>query len=145
MCEICSKLTIKTKERRHWRSSAFFIVTLNRFQTLSWCVHCWFWTSKYRQGKPIKVDATPRILVKLSVEEFVLQSNLYKTTTFGTTQKWLSWASCHLIKHLYKMTTNQAYTFLVELSQHIWGSVFAKIVNYDEPLSIVAKKLHRRY
>ena len=25
-CEICSKLTIKTPERRHWRCSGFFIV-----------------------------------------------------------------------------------------------------------------------
>ena len=26
MCEICSKLTIKTPEQRHWRSSGIFIV-----------------------------------------------------------------------------------------------------------------------
>ena len=26
--------------------------------------------------------------------------NLYKTTNFGTTQKWSSWAGGHLIKHL---------------------------------------------
>ena len=29
MREICSKLTIKTPERRHWRRSSVFIVTLN--------------------------------------------------------------------------------------------------------------------
>ena len=37
----------------------------------------------------------------------LMQSNLYKTTTLGTTQKRSSWAGDCLIKHLYKMTTNQ--------------------------------------
>ena len=30
MCEIFSKLTIKTSERRHWRRSAFFIVNFEQ-------------------------------------------------------------------------------------------------------------------
>ena len=34
-----------------------------------------------------------------------LQSNLYKTTTLGTTQKWLSWKGGHLIKNLCQATT----------------------------------------
>ena len=38
-----------------------------------------------------------------------LQSNLYKTTTRGTTQKWLSWAGGRLIKHLYKTNVNQIW------------------------------------
>ena len=33
-CEICSKLTIKTPERRQWRRSGVFVVTLNIFHTL---------------------------------------------------------------------------------------------------------------
>ena len=33
-CEICSKLTIKTPERRHWCRSGVFILTLNIFHTL---------------------------------------------------------------------------------------------------------------
>ena len=36
-----------------------------------------------------------------------IQSNLYKTTTLGTTKKWTSWTGGHLMKHLYKKTTNQ--------------------------------------
>ena len=28
MCEICSELTIRTPERRHWRRSGVFIVNL---------------------------------------------------------------------------------------------------------------------
>ena len=50
-CEICSKLTIKTPERRHWRCSGVFIVnfeyishlalvfqllTLNRYFNAGW-------------------------------------------------------------------------------------------------------------
>ena len=48
MCEICSTLTIKTPQRRHWRRSGVFTVNLNRFHTLSWCFHSWLWTRKYR-------------------------------------------------------------------------------------------------
>ena len=64
---ICSKLTIKTPERRHhfytpckkWFSYVFrgyrsvdvvlvsLLLTLNRFHT-SWCLHRWFWTRKCR-------------------------------------------------------------------------------------------------
>ena len=32
-CEICSKLTIKTPERRHWRRPGAFLLTLNIFHT----------------------------------------------------------------------------------------------------------------
>ena len=34
-CEICSKLTIKTPERRHWRSPAVFIVNFEHFTPFS--------------------------------------------------------------------------------------------------------------
>ena len=34
-----------------------------------------------------------------------VQSNLYKTTTLGTTQKWLSWSG-GLIRHLHKKDHN---------------------------------------
>ena len=37
---------------------------------------------------------------------FELQSNLYKTITLGTTQKWSSWAGGCFIKHLHKTTAN---------------------------------------
>ena len=37
MCEICSKLTMKTPERRQWRRSGVFIVNLNKFHVLFWC------------------------------------------------------------------------------------------------------------
>ena len=51
MCEIYSKLTLKTTERRHWRRSIVFTVNLNRFHSLFWCFYCWLWTSKCRPGE----------------------------------------------------------------------------------------------
>ena len=44
MCEIHSKLTIRTPKRCQ-------ILTLNRFHKLLWCFHCWPWTSKYQQRR----------------------------------------------------------------------------------------------
>ena len=44
----------------------------------------------------------------------LLQSNPYKMTTLGTTQKSLSWAGGHLIKHLHKL-------FII--SKQIWSSL----------------------
>ena len=38
--------------------------------------------------------------------------NLCKTTTLGTTQKWSSWAGGRLVKHLYKTTTDEMWSFL---------------------------------
>ena len=34
MCEICSKLTIKTPERRHWRRSGVFIVNFEQISNI---------------------------------------------------------------------------------------------------------------
>ena len=45
-----------------------------------------------------------------------LQSNLYKMTTLGTTQKWSSWKGGRLIKILYQVTTNQIWSFLAGFS-----------------------------
>ena len=41
-----------------------------------------------------------------------LLSNWYKTTSFGTTQKWSSWTGSRLIKHLYKTATNKIRLFM---------------------------------
>ena len=44
-CEIFSKLTIKTSERRQWRRSGFLFI-LNIFHIFFQCfiAHCWHWT-----------------------------------------------------------------------------------------------------
>lgn len=39
-CEIFLKLTIATKERRHWIRSVVFIII---FHTFFYCFHCWLW------------------------------------------------------------------------------------------------------
>ena len=46
----------------------------------------------------------------------IQQSNLYKTTTFETTQKWPSWKGGCLIENLYQVTTNQIWSFLAGFS-----------------------------
>ena len=38
--EICSKLTIKTPERRQWDRSVSLLLTLNIFHTLFYCFYC---------------------------------------------------------------------------------------------------------
>ena len=49
MCEICSKLTIKTQERRDV-VVVFLLLILYIFHTLFWYFHYWVWTSKCRLG-----------------------------------------------------------------------------------------------
>ena len=66
---------------------------------------------------PTLALAMPRDLylpvqVKMLLLPQLLQSNLYKTTTLGTTQKWSSWAGGRLIKHLHKTTTKQMWSLL---------------------------------
>lgn len=50
ICDICSKLIIKTREWHQWRLLVSFLITLNIFDTLFWSYHCWLWTSKYWLG-----------------------------------------------------------------------------------------------
>ena len=57
--------------------------------------------------------------IPLSVNTFLLLMKQYSqtyiyiglTVLLGTTQKWSPWTSGCLIKHLYKMTTNQMWSF----------------------------------
>lgn len=49
--EICSKLAIKAPARDHWRRFVMsLLVTLNKFDTLPWCFHCWLRTRSYLLG-----------------------------------------------------------------------------------------------
>ena len=62
-----------------------------------------------------------------------IQTNLYKTNTFGTTQKWPSWKGCHLIKNLYQATTNQIWSFLA-------GFSFFSVVNVLKEIKVYLNK-----
>ena len=67
-----------------------------------------------RKRRDIKLVTTERRNYLVSEPQrtiFILQSNLHKTTTLGTTQKRLSWTGGCLIRHLYKITTNQIWLF----------------------------------
>ena len=64
---------------------------------------------KLKRGLGLAFGA--HFLHDLSIKMFFIQSHLYKMITLGTTQKWSSWTGGRLIKHLYKMTTNQIRSF----------------------------------
>ena len=74
MCNFWSNLIAKTPERR---PLVFFLLTLNRFHTLSCCFHCWFWTSKYRLGFFRSESSDIRIKCeKISVLQYFAQCTL---------------------------------------------------------------------
>ena len=52
MCEICSKLIIKTPEQHDGNDVILMslLLTLNRFHTLFWCFHSWLWTNQCQLG-----------------------------------------------------------------------------------------------
>ena len=50
MCEICSKLMIRTAEQLHWRHSGVFTVNLNRIHAFLCSFPCILWASKYWLG-----------------------------------------------------------------------------------------------
>ena len=49
-CEICSKLTIKTPKRRHWRRFGVFILNVEHHSHPFQCFYCSLWTSKCYVG-----------------------------------------------------------------------------------------------
>ena len=51
--------------------------------------------------------------------KILVQSNLYKTTILGTSQKGSSWTGGRLLKHLYKTTTKQIWSFWTGLKVFI--------------------------
>ena len=61
---------------------------------------------------------------------FKLQSNLFKTTTLGTSQKRSSWTGGRLTKHLYKTTTNKFWSFLAGFSFLFPLSMFYKKLRF---------------
>ena len=57
-CEICSKLTIKTPEWRHWFILMSLLLTLNIFHSLFYCFYCKLWAGKHRLGSLIYLMPT---------------------------------------------------------------------------------------
>ena len=46
-CGICSKLIIKTPERRHWCCCGVFIVDFEHISPIFLCFYCWLWAWIY--------------------------------------------------------------------------------------------------
>ena len=85
-----------------------FISTVNRllkFHCLNNGFHSlefkskWFNNDDFLNKEPFFDDAL-QLMKAMNFCQKKLQSNLYKTTTLWTTQKWLSWTGGRLIKHL---------------------------------------------
>ena len=75
MCEICSKLTIKTPERLH-RRPGVFLLTLNIFASLFWCFKCWFWASRNRV-------ALKTLLYQSGIAQIILLENGFLCTSIS--------------------------------------------------------------
>ena len=66
MYKLCSKLTRKTPERRHWRCPGVFVVRFEKILLIFIWLHSWLWTSKYLMGcKASKIFWTQKILYVL--------------------------------------------------------------------------------
>ena len=80
MCEICSKLTLKTPGGRQWRRSGVFSVNFEQIYTLFWCCHCWFWTSKCRRGRKVSSCVNSASLWPLQINtHFFIRKCVSKT------------------------------------------------------------------
>ena len=83
MCEIGSKLTIKTPEGRQWRCSGISIVNFQQILLIARCLYCWLWTSKCRLDKNIvkvnnkKTRLKYEICSKLSQQNWWLNGLIY--------------------------------------------------------------------
>ena len=82
--------------------SFLFLVKISDLRILSG------WIEKYKPDLSISDSSWDNSCCM----KLVIQSNLYKITTFGTTQKCFFWAGGRLIKRLYKTTTNQIWSLL---------------------------------
>ena len=70
ICKACTKLKIKTKERRQWCRSVVFIFiffSLNILHTLFWCSHCCLGTSKCQLGV-----VSPGLLSQYNQDKYIL-------------------------------------------------------------------------
>ena len=61
--ELCSKLTVKTPERR-WRRSSVLLLTPSIVHTLFLYFCCWLWTSKYGLDKRLFIKLTTWNLIE---------------------------------------------------------------------------------
>ena len=80
MCDICSKLTIKTPEHVNDVVLVSLVWTLTRFHILFWCIHCKLWISKYRLGCVLKSLVRKTRYWKINIKPY---ENLLKQDHFS--------------------------------------------------------------
>ena len=92
MCEICSKLTIETTERRHWRHfESLLLLTMSRSRTLFWCFHNWLLTSKCWLGGKLLVNSLSRTDSSLKSINFSQDENFEYDEKFKPRKVSQSW------------------------------------------------------
>ena len=76
--EICSKLTIKTPERRHWRSSCVYIVNFEHISHLYLVFLLLLWTSKCKLGNNYKWHFTGAAVRRCSTKLLMFSNVFWK-------------------------------------------------------------------
>ena len=71
-CEICSKLTIKTPERRQWPRSVFLLLILNIFHAFFQGFYSWLWTSKCYLGRSFRFSLLITAVGHIKLTDFGL-------------------------------------------------------------------------
>ena len=119
----CSKLKIKTPERRHWRHSGIFIVNYEHIHTFFYCFYCWLRTGKYlldSQISCLKLDVkTPSQYPKnsndeVSVSLFFILNNSIK----------INRDNCSVTKYLFKVNKKDTKTTIM-LILWLWIETFS--------------------
>ena len=110
MCEICSKLTIKTLEQ--------LLLALDRFHTLFWCFHCWLWIIKCRLASSQKAAFIKKFL---NSSRFFLLNNAFpligKALELKTLITGVQFTSC--TRGLFHKNSN-IYRILAKSSAHTY-------------------------
>ena len=91
--EICSNLTIKTLERRHWHSSCVFLLALDLLYTFFKSFYCCFWACFFfagykktlEQKVPLKVN-----MFKVNNTDIRMAMVMFCQSHFHRLQKYLS-------------------------------------------------------
>ena len=106
--EICSKLTIKTPERRHWRSSCVYIVNFEHISHLYLVFLLLLWTSKCKLGNNYKWHFTGAAVRRCSTK-LLMFSNVFWKFHLKIVVLGIMWTFCISFKK----------TFVLE---HSWPS-----------------------
>ena len=127
-CEICSKLTIKTAERRHWSRSCVVIVNFEHISHLFfWCFYCW--TAKCLLGSTVKLNVCSANFIYATIY-------LHETQNLHVSNHWVYYQN-HI--RLLEFLLESLLSFLINFTND--GTKHACVIHFREKLS--KKKSHK--